>query len=309
MSEQINPNQAPDTGHEWDGIKELSNPPPRWWLIAFYMSFVWLIAYGVLYPTIPLVNDHTKGVMGWTAIGEYKDAVAKYDEKRKVYVEKLEKMSAEEIIKDPEALNFTKAYTKFLFGDKCASCHGSSGQGVAGKFPTLTDDDWLFGGTIADVTETVTNGRQGIMPAHEGTVNEADINKLADFVIGLSKGQVDAAGKELFVNSGCSGCHGDDAKGNKFVGSANLTDAIWRFGGSKEQVLRTIKSGVNQEGVKNTHVAVMPSWTGKLTPLQIKLLAVTVWSFGGGQQDAAAAPVAEAPAADAAAAPAAAAAQ
>lgn len=298
MSEQNNPNQAPDTGHEWDGIKELTNPPPRWWLIAFYMSFAWLIAYGLIYPMIPLVSSHTPGLMGWTAIGEYKDAVAKFDAQRAPYIEKLEKMSAEEIIKDQEALNFAKAYTKSLFGDKCASCHGSSGQGVAGKFPTLTDDDWLFGGTIADVTETITNGRQGIMPAHAGTLSDAEITKLADFVIGLSKGQGDQAGWDAFNNAGCSGCHGPDGKGNKFVGSANLTDGIWRFGGSKEEVLNTIRNGVNQEGVKGTRNAVMPAWTGKLTPFQIKLLAVTVWNFGGGQKDEAPA-AAEAPAADA----------
>ncbi|MEW5756263.1 MAG: cytochrome-c oxidase, cbb3-type subunit III [Pseudomonadota bacterium] len=281
----INPNQAQDTGHEWDGIRELKNSPPRWWSIAFVLSFVWVAAYALIYPMIPLVNDYTRGLTGWTALGEYKEAVAKYDAIRAPYIEKLNAMSAQEILKNPEMLNFAKSYTKALFGDKCASCHGANGQGTPGLFPTLNDDDWLYGGTVDDIITTVTDGRQSIMPAHAGTVSEADINTLADFVIALPKGQADQAGWDAYNNAGCSGCHGEDGKGNKYVGAANLTDNIWRFGGSREAVLRTIKHGVNQDGVENTRNAVMPAFGGKLSPNDIKLLAVTVWDLGGGQTE------------------------
>ncbi len=281
----INPNQAQDTGHEWDGIRELKNAPPRWWSIAFVLSFVWVAAYALIYPTIPLINDYTRGLTGWTALGEYKEAVAKNDAIRAPYIEKLNAMSAQEILKDPAMLNFAKSYTKALFGDKCASCHGANGQGTPGLFPTLNDDDWLYGGTVEDITTTITDGRQSIMPAHAGTVSEADMNALADFVIALPTGQATQAGWDAFNNAGCSGCHGEDAKGNKFVGAANLADNIWRFGGSRDAVLRTIKYGVNQDGVENTRNAVMPTFGGKLSPNDIKLLAVTVWDLGGGQTE------------------------
>ncbi|OGT20807.1 MAG: cytochrome-c oxidase, cbb3-type subunit III [Gammaproteobacteria bacterium RBG_16_57_12] len=285
MADNFNPNQAPDTGHEWDGIRELTNQPPRWWMIGFYLSWAWLVAYLIIYPSIPLISSHTKGVIGWTSIGEYKEAIAKFDAVRQPYVDKLATMSAEEILKDPEMLNFANSYTKALFGDTCASCHGANGQGTPGLFPVLNDDDWLFGGTVADISETVTNGRQGVMPAHAGTLSEAELNQLADFVLAVSAGKATQEGLAAFSNAGCSGCHGEDAKGNKFVGSANLTDRIWRFGGSREEILHTIKYGVNQEGVEHTRNAVMPSFGGRLSANDIKLLTVKVWSLGGGQTE------------------------
>jgi len=280
-----NPNQAPDTGHEWDGIRELTNPPPRWWSIAFILSFVWLAAYVIIYPAIPLINGHTKGVTGWTSIGEYKEAVAKYDAIRAPYIEKLNSMSAEAILADQEMKNFANSYTKALFGDRCASCHGSNGQGVEKMFPVLNDDDWLFGGTIADITETITNGRMAIMPAHQGQLSEAEIDQLTDFVVNASKGQATQAEWDAYNNAGCSGCHGMEGEGNKWVGAANLTDGIWRFGSDREDVKRTIKYGVNQDGVEGTHNAVMPAFGERLSENDIKLLTVRVWSMGGGQTE------------------------
>lgn len=281
----INPNRAPDTGHEWDGIRELTNAPPRWWSIAFILSFVWVGLYAVIYPMIPLVNDFTRGVTGWTSIGEYKEAVAKYEAIRAPYVEKLNAMTAEQILKDPEMLNFANSYTKALFGDNCAACHGGNGQGMTGMFPVLLDDDWLYGGTVADITTTITDGRMGVMPAHNETLTEDQINVLADFVTALPKGQATQAGWDTFNAAGCFGCHGPEAKGNKYVGAANLTDNIWRFGGSREDALRTIKFGVNQSHLENSRNAVMPSFGQKLSQNDIKLLTVKVWSLGGGQSE------------------------
>lgn len=282
MSEN-NSNQVKDTGHEWDGIRELENQPPRWWSIAFILSFVWVIAYVIIYPAIPLVNDYSRGVTGWTALGEYKEAVAKYDAMRAPYIEKLESMTAEEILADQEMKNFANSYTKALFGDKCASCHGSNGQGVEKMFPVLLDDDWLFGGTLQDITDSISMGRQGIMPAHQGQLDEAAVNALTDFVLNAAKGQATDAGWEAYNGAGCSGCHGADGKGNKWVGAANLTDGIWRFGGSRDDVKNTILYGVNQVGVEGTRNAVMPAFGEKLSANDIKLLTVKIHSLGGGQ--------------------------
>lgn len=272
-----------DTGHEWDGIKELTNPPPKWWMISFYISAAWVVVYLVLYPTIPLINGSTEGLLGWTSVKEYKESVAKYDAMRQPYIEKLEKMSAQEILADPEMLNFANSYTKALFGDNCAACHGANGQGRTGMFPVLNDDDWLYGGTVATVAETITGGRQGMMPGHEGVLDDAKIGTLADFVLAISKGQATTEGWAVFNEAGCSGCHGPDAKGMSAMGSANLTDGIWRFGGARDDVLRTIKYGVNA-GDKARN-AVMPAFGQKLTENQIKLLTVKVWSLGGGQKE------------------------
>lgn len=284
MSKQNKPGQAPDTGHEWDGIRELTNPPPKWWTICFYASLLWCVIYFVLYPSIPLINGPNEGVLGWTSIKEYKEAVAKYDEQRAPFVSKLETMSAEQILEDQQMLNFANSYTNAIFGDNCAGCHGSSGQGVEGRFPTLLDDDWLYGGSLAAIEESVAYGREGQMPAFKGEIDDSQIEQLADFVIALSQGH--EGSKEdwtLYEDAGCGMCHADNAKGDHDAGSANLTDAIWRFGNSREDVIHTIAYGVNQmEDHAGSHNAVMPSFEGRLTENDIKLLAVRVWSMGGG---------------------------
>ncbi len=284
MSNQNKPGQAPDTGHEWDGIKELTNPPPKWWTICFYLSLLWCLVYVVLYPAIPLVNGASKGVLGWTSIGELKAQVEKYDGQRAPYMAKLEKMSAQEILADQEMLNFANSYTNAIFGDYCAACHGRSAQGSEGRFPSLLDDDWLYGGSVEAIEESIAYGREGMMPAFEGEISDTQIATLADYVIGLSQGQANAAGQAAYVEAACGDCHGEDAKGNTDAGSANLTDSVWRFGSSRDDVIRTISAGVNQEDVAGTHNAIMPAFDERLSENDIKLLSVRVWSLGGGQK-------------------------
>ncbi len=287
MARQDKPQQAPDTGHEWDGIRELTNPPPRWWMIAFHASWIWCIIYFILYPSIPLVHESTKGILGWTMIKEYKEALAENEAIKAPYLKKIAAMSGEEILADEDMKNFAESSAKALFGDNCAACHGAGGQGVPGLFPALADDDWLYGGDIDTIIETITDGRQGDMPAHEGDLTEAQINEMADFVIAASEGRATPAQFAKFDEYGCSGCHGEDARGGALndlgTGAANLTDKIWRFGGSREEILRTIRYGVNQEGVPNTRVAIMPAFGEKLSPEAIKMLAVKVHELGGGQ--------------------------
>jgi len=289
MAENNNPEQAVDTGHEWDGIRELTNPAPRWWMICLHISWIWCIIYFILYPSIPLINSSTEGILGWTSIKELKAAVAENDSIKAPYMKKLSAMSAREIIADAEMRNFAESAAKTIFGDNCAACHGAGGQGAPGLFPSLADDDWLYGGDLDTIIETITDGHMGNMPAHAGEVSDADINALADFVIALSEGKAADSGWALFEEHGCTGCHGSDARGgalNEDVagsGSANLTDKIWRFSGDREEVLRTIRFGVNQEDVPETRNAIMPVFGQKLSADQIKVLAIKVHGLGGGK--------------------------
>lgn len=287
MGTQNKPGHAPDTGHEWDGIRELTNPPPRWWMLALHASWIWCVVYFILYPAIPLVNDATKGVLGWTQIKEFNEAVAENQAVQAPFLAKISEMSGQELLQDSGMRIFAESGAKALFGDNCAACHGSGGEGAPGLFPVLADDDWLFGGDIDTIIESITDGRQGNMPAHEGMISDADINALADFVIGAANGEVTEAGLAKFDEAGCTGCHGMDAKGGAinelYSGAPNLTDKIWRFGSSREDVLRTIRYGVNQEDVPNTRVAIMPAFGAKLSAEEIKMLAVKVHGLGGGK--------------------------
>ncbi|MDX8413930.1 MAG: cytochrome-c oxidase, cbb3-type subunit III [Mariprofundales bacterium] len=289
MAKQNKPQQAPDTGHEWDGIRELTNPIPRWWMICFHAGWIWCIIYFLLYPAIPLIHDSTKGLLGWTQIKEFKAAVAENDAIKAPYLKKVAAMDGEALLADAGMRNFAESSAKAIFGDNCAACHGAGGEGAPGLFPNLADDDWLYGGDFDTIVETITDGREGFMPAHEGVLDEATINQLADFVVAASKGKVIPEGLARFNEVGCADCHGEDAAGGAIndlgTGAANLTDAIWRFGGSRDAILRTIRYGVNQDpaDAPKTRTAIMPAFGEKLSPEAIKMLAVKVHGFGGGK--------------------------
>lgn len=295
-----------NTGHFWDdNLRELNNPPPKWWMIALWASLAWFIAYTVLYPSWPMpswktdVEEHTKGLLGWTSMKEYQKGLDQVAAVRSKYDEQIQELTPEQILADPGLTQYTLASSKVLFGDYCAACHGSGGQGNPG-YPVLADDDWLYGGTLAKITETITNGRQGAMTAHAGILSDQEVDTLAKFVVELNTGGKGSDEAWATFNAkGCSACHGAAANGViatlpdgniVTVGAANLTDAIWRFEpGGYESAKHTILYGVNQPGVEQTRNAVMPGFAqlgqlrGKLTPDQIKMLAVYVHELGGGQ--------------------------
>jgi cytochrome c oxidase cbb3-type subunit 3 len=269
------------TGHVWDdNLCELTNQPPKWWMLAFHASWIFCVIYAVIYPMFPLASSYTKGLTGWTAVGEYKAAVAEVEAARARYEDKLAGMSAEQMLADPEISEYISRSGKVLFGDKCAACHGSQGQGNPG-YPTLLDDDWLFGGTLANIEQSITNGRRGVMPAMGGMqLSDDEIGGLADAIMSGNP-----ASSPLYASKGCIACHGADGKGMAALGSANLTDSIWRFRASDQRasVVHTIKYGVNDTRHPETRNAEMPAFKGKVSEIDIRKLAVYVYKFGGGQ--------------------------
>ncbi len=315
MSDKNVGTDVTDTGHVWDeDLRDLTNQPPKWWMLGLTASGIWVIIYLLLYPSIPIafgMNDHFKGLLHWTAIGELREDQAAVDAVRKKYEDKIKAMAPAAILADRELSEYVTRSGKVLFGDNCAACHGQNGVGIADKdgyiAPILNDDDWLYGGTIDKIQETISGGRQAMMIAHSATLNEQQIDQLANWVKASSEGRGDApevaTGKATFQTAGCTACHGPDAKGMQALGSANLTDKVWRFSGSLEGIKYTIAHGVNFPGDPKTRVAVMPSFkaAGKLSDTEIKKLAVYVYKFGGGVPDApvvpAAAPTADTPAA------------
>jgi cytochrome c oxidase cbb3-type subunit 3 len=290
MSEK---NPFPDegnTGHIWDdNIRELDNPVPKWWMNAFWLSIAFFVGYVIIYPSWPLLTDHFKGVTGWTSIGEYKRDMAEVEAVRKPFEDQIAAMSAKEILADEGLSTYVEHSGKVIFGDNCSACHGNGGSGNVG-FPVLADDDWLYGGTIEQIHTTITNGRKGVMTAHAATLSAAEIDTLANYVTGLSEGNKDAAGAALFTSKACFACHGMDAKGMAALGSANLTDGIWRFEpGGVESARQTIAHGVNVIDPTTkvidpkTRDAEMPAFKDKLSDADIKKMAVYVYKFGGGQ--------------------------
>jgi cytochrome c oxidase cbb3-type subunit 3 len=301
MSDKHDAGGVPTTGHVWDDdLGDFTNQPPKWWMLGLAASAIWVVIYFIYYPSIPVSNAHGyfKGLGNWTAITEMEADKSVVDEVRGKYEAKLKDMTPAAILADSELTEYVTRSGKVLFGDNCAACHGTNGVGTVDKqglfAPILRDDDWLYGGKIDDIHTSIVGGRQGVMTPHKGVLSDQQIEDVARYVMAMSaegKNGADAdsavaAGKKVFTESDCTACHGADAKGMQAMGSANLTDKVWRFDGSLEGVKQTIAFGVNAG--PDARIAVMPSFqaAGKLSDAELKKLAVYVYKFGGGQADA-----------------------
>jgi cytochrome c oxidase cbb3-type subunit 3 len=274
------------TGHEWDGVKELNKPLPRWWVYTFYATIVWAIGYWVVYPAWPTLTGYTKGTFGYsqraTVANEIKAAQAAQSGLR----EQLAAASLDRVKGDPDLLRFAMAGGGAAFQTNCAPCHGRGAQGFVG-YPNLNDDDWLWGGGIEEIHKTISVGvrsdgketRASQMPRYglDKLLEEPQIIDVADYVLSLSGRSQNATGaargEKVFAEQ-CASCHGADGKGKQEQGAPNLTDEIWLYGGSRQAVIESIRTGRG---------GVMPAWTGRLDPVTVKSLAIYVHSLGGGK--------------------------
>jgi cytochrome c oxidase cbb3-type subunit III len=275
------------TGHEWDGIKELNTPLPRWWIMTFYATIVWAFGYWVVYPAWPLVSGYTSGLLHYSSRADVAVQLANLEQIRGEKMVAFGAAPIGEIEKNPALLALARARGKTAFGDNCAPCHGSGAAGAKG-YPNLNDDDWLWGGKIEQIMQTIEFGaRSGHPKAHEsamlafgrdGILKPGEIVTVANYVRSLSglptaAGFDAAAGHKIFAEN-CVSCHGDTGKGNQELGAPNLTDQIWLYGSDEATVIESITNGRG---------GVMPAWSGRLDPTTIKALAVYVYSLGGGQ--------------------------
>jgi len=278
---------TPTTGHEWDGIKELNTPLPRWWLYTFYGTVIWGLAYTVAYPAWPLISSATPGLLGYSSRADVAAQIEAGKAAQKANLDKIDAMTVDDILKDANLLAFAQAGGAASFKVNCVQCHGSGAAGSAG-YPNLNDDDWLWGGSPEAIYVTLKNGirytanaetRDSQMPAFgaDGILTPEQIGKLANYVVSLSGGEADQAlaqaGQPLFVEN-CASCHGEDARGVRDFGAPNLTDKIALYGATLDQVKAQI--------VKPRH-GVMPGWSHRLDDATIKQLTVYVHSLGGGE--------------------------
>jgi cytochrome c oxidase cbb3-type subunit 3 len=276
------------TGHVWDGIRELNTPLPRWWLWLFYATIVWSIGYWIVYPSWPLVSGVTQGAFDWNSRAAIVNDLAGLKAIRGPMTDRLAAASLPEIAGDPLLLDFARAQARPIFAENCAPCHGSGGAGAKG-FPNLNDDDWLWGGKLDDIAQTIRHGlratdpktRVGGMPAfgRDGMLKRADIEAAAHFTRSLPGLPVDpkadlALGRKVFAES-CAACHGSAGKGNRELGAPDLTDAIWLYGPDLGSIVNGLWNGRN---------GMMPAWVARLDDSTVKALAVYVHTLGGGEK-------------------------
>lgn len=275
------------TGHVWDDdVRELNKPLPRWWLLTFYVTILWSIGYWIAYPAWPTINGFTRGMLGYSqrevVARELRDAEVAQGGMR----QKLQMTSLQESCKDEALLRFAMTAGGVSFQTNCAPCHGRGAQGFVG-YPNLNDDKWLWGGTLADIEKTILYGirsedrrtRASQMPRFgtDKLLDDAKILDVAEYVLSLSNRAQDQApvqrGAAIYKEQ-CVSCHGDDGKGKIAEGAPGLSDGIWLFGGSREAIVESIRTGRG---------AGMPAWVGRLDPVTIKALTLYVHSLGGGQ--------------------------
>lgn len=275
------------TGHSWDGIKELNNPMPRWWLWTFYATIAFSLVYVVLYPAIPLVNSATKGVLGWSSRADLREEMTLADALNVDRITAIQTSAVSKVAADPDLRQFAIAAGRAAFKVNCVQCHGSGAQGGPG-YPNLNDDAWIWGGSPEEIYTTILHGvrygdddetRVSEMPAfgRDGILERDQIAAVAAYVRTLSGQEADAGAAERGATvyaDNCAACHGETGEGVRELGAPRLDDALWLYGGSESEIMAQIS--VPQHGV-------MPGWGERLGEVTVKQLAVYVHSLGGGE--------------------------
>lgn len=283
--------EVQSTGHSWDGIEEYDNPLPRWWLWTFYATIIWAVGYVLAYPAIPLINGSTQGFIGTTPRDEVAVDIQRFADANAPIQQKLASVDLAEIRNDPELVNYTNNAGRAVFSTWCVQCHQAGGAGANG-YPSLVDDDWLWGGTIDDIHTTILHGirspddpdtRYSEMPRFgvDGLLDATQIDDVTNYVMSMSGLPHDAAkataGQPVFAEN-CVACHGEDGTGDRAQGAPNLTNAVWLYnngGAPDEATIRRI--------IHDGPFGVMPAWSKRLSEADIRAVAAYVHGLGGGE--------------------------
>ena len=273
------------TGHEWDGIRELNNPMPRWWLWTFYATIVWAFGYMILYPAWPLINSATPGLLGYSSRGELNRDLGRVAQERAELTQAVRDASLPEILADERLRTFAVAGGQAAYRVNCSQCHGSGAQGAPG-YPNLNDDAWVWGGDIDSIYHSIAHGvrdrfdpdtRVSEMPPFADMLSPIEVSQTAAYVRSLSGLESDperaAAGESLYADN-CAACHGHGGEGIREYGAPSLADAIWLYGSSEAEIARQMQAPRH---------GVMPAWYLRLGEDTVKKLAVFVHSLGGGE--------------------------
>lgn len=270
------------TGHEWDGIRELNTPLPSWWLYTFYATIAFALLWVILYPSLPYV----RGITGWTARQALERTMESHNARLEPMLARLRTATPAAIAADPELRAFALGGGRVAFATHCSGCHGAGGQGAIG-FPSLVDDEWIFGGSFDAIGFTIRHGvRNGEDPQARGIAMPAflaagwtwaQVNDTAEYVLKMSGQTHDAAaaerGAELYA-ANCAVCHGPAGQGNRAMGAPSLNNRIWIYGGDKASIMRSIAY---------SRAGVMPAFANRLDPAMINMLTVYVHALGGGE--------------------------
>ncbi len=273
------------TGHSWDGIEELNNPLPRWWLWTLYLTIIWAVGYTIAYPAWPMISGATEGMMGWSTRQNVADDIAAHDDKNAGLVTALLAADMATLPDDADLNRYAIARGGSVFRAQCSQCHGSGAAGALG-YPNLLDNDWLWGGDMDTIVYTVRHGirndtdpdaQWSQMPAFKDILDSDDVAATVEFIVSLSSSDYEdakaAKGAAVFADN-CASCHGDAALGDRAIGAPNLTDAIWLYGGDRAALT---------DSINNARFGVMPAWGQRLREEDVRAVSAYVHALGGGE--------------------------
>jgi cytochrome c oxidase cbb3-type subunit 3 len=250
----------------WDGtLREGTVAAPLWWFWMIVALLATSVVYLILYPGL----GSYRGTLRWSQGGQIAASLAGYEERFGPGRARIAGAPAAQLQQEPAAMRAAW----HLFNNHCTACHGPDARGQAALFPNLGDDSWQWGGTEQQLTQTITQGRQAVMPPWATVLNDDGVARVADHVLALASGTVTTDGEgAMQYRTYCSACHGPDGAGMALLGAPALNDEEWLYGGSPAAVRASIALG---------RTGVMPPFGTRLDATQIKLL--TVWLAGGAQ--------------------------
>ncbi len=274
------------TGHEWDGLKELNTPLPKWWLYVLYATIAWAAVWFVLYPSVPGITGYFHGVLGYSQRSAVNADVRAVAEQRAGTMDRIKALSFAEIRKDPQLMAAAQTAGRIAFANNCQPCHAAGGGGQPG-YPALAAGAWIWGGTLEEIQQTIAYGiRSGDAKARElqmprfgadGILKPDEIQQIADYVMTLYGGAQTAkdvsAGSKLFADN-CAICHGEAGQGDREKGAPRLASRVHLYGEDRAIVVAQITA---------PRMGVMPAWHTRLDDATIKSLALYVHSLGGGE--------------------------
>jgi len=259
------PQSEADKHHEdivWDNnLREGANPAPMWWFWLILLSLVFSLIYLMLFPGL----GSYQGILNWSSgsqvVKDEEAFRAEFGERRSALAE----MEVQAIHGYPQAM----ASAQGVFDRNCAVCHGYEAQGQASLFPNLVDNEWQWGGSEAQIEQSIRGGRNAIMVAWGEVLGDQGVNDVTAYVLSLTSGtQTSHPGKSQY-DQFCIACHGTSGEGNPALGAPNLADDIWLYGGNVGAIKASIADGRN---------GVMPAFGERLDETQLKLLVALMLS-------------------------------